>query len=1176
MTKRAILVLLIVFMTAIFTLFSSLSFAETGNYNYAKSGDVAFSALSAWEILQKALGEEVSELEKEYLSDSDLTLRYSSSISVADVYVEYQSDSLKVVVSPYVYTAVNGQTVEWIPYSVNDTFLTEDDGVYVGIIDVSDYTADTVDVKYVAELSVNAEDVNAILNSTYNYARSLSEKIDREKREYADKYAEYRVKKDLYDTYLKDYDNYLADLAEYNDYLQELGEWQKADKAYNDYLTAKTNYDKQLVNYKNYLTKLEKYNSDYQKYRAYLLELDAYQQELNEYYAQNFTSEQQTALYHLEVMNYIVKPVTSLRRTLSGAILGTAVTQVLAEKESLVTVAGVEARAVDLASDATDELRSLITKYRSCKTDAERYAFYILSKEDLSKNFNDLLCALDFIYQNPDYGLVRKIMAEKERTEQFEILLAQLYYICNALTETPIPNYIMRFKGSNKSGAGYFDSSYSIGQSVKRTPAEIVGENGVLSDEDNSAPLESGYPDMPAKPVQPKAVTEPTRPTEVAEPQEPTLVNAPGAKPGAVAEPQKPQEVENPQEPTEPKPTEKELEYKKAYDEGEFSERTAFSDEKLTISIQKVVNKYFRNAKTVTVRFFDQNEQPLYVIENMELGGYLHYQGEIPSKTRKGYTCEFIGWQNSDGEIIDCNNFTTDEADLNLYPLFKETPLEYPVVFVVDGVEKIKNYPFDSSPVFDYETFGEPEKVRAGVRQYRFIGWTSDGVFCPLDQSLPTVTDEKKVYTAEFEESLVVNWVVDGIGVSVPVWKGETPDYGREPSKKSDLYKYYVFEKWDNPVVPITADATFTAVFRTVYYVVSDKGALKISSNENELFVDASYSSGSLTVEGLFEKAFSENKNVVIELSEGSLTFDKSQVSALVNAEIYKVSLECKRLSEQTFSFACLFVDRFGATLLDEYSCTLSTSEVDISANSYLKSSLNDKEKEESYNFDNSSMTFKMLSSRLYTLRPLYKVDIVKTAGVEYRTEKTLFEKGEKVKIEIVSLDEGNYVKSIYAVTQSGVDLSVNEMTFDMPSVGVTVGVILDKVSYTISFIANGKVLFSQVYKHGDKVKAPTIPDYMGESGYVYKFSGWDKEVTDAYSDAEYIAQFEKTEYVDNTKKPEARYTKLFKGLVIGLSVGVAVAIAVTLAVVFVKRKKKKNGKGKGSDAEKEKRHRRN
>lgn len=1165
MTKKSVIILLIVFMTAIFTLFSSLSFAETGNYNYAKSGDVAFSRLLAWEILQKAIDEDVSELEKQYLSDSDLSLLYSSSISIADVYVERENDLLRVEVSPYVYTANNGQRVEWIPYSVNDTLLNESNGVYTATVDLTDYTADTVEVKYLCSFSVKAEDLNAIINSTYEYSRSVSEKIDSENDRYKTEYAEYVDKKTLYDNYLNDYEKYLVDLAEYNAYLKKLEEWQKSDTAYKNYLTAKENYEKQLVNYRNYLTKLEKYNSDYQNYRKYLLDLDAYQQALNEYYAQNFTTEQQTALYHLEVMNYIVKPVTSWKRTLSGAILGNAVTQVLAEKESLITVAGVEARAVDLASKSTDELRSLITKYNSCKSDAERYAFYILSKDDLSKNFNDLLCSLDFIYQNPDYGLVRKIMAEKERTEQFEILLAQLYYICNALTETPIPNYITRFKGGNKPGAGYFDSSYTIGQSVIRTPAEVVGESGVLADNGNSAPLENGYPDMPAKPVQPKAVNEPTRPNEVAEPVAPTVVSEAGTKPEAVNRPTEPLRVEKHTEPTQYSPSEKELEYKKAYDSGVFSERTTFQED-VSVSVQKIVSKYFRNAKTVTVRFFDENEQPLYVIENMELGGYLHYEGVLPTKTRKGYICEFVGWQGSDGEIIDCNDFSTDKTDLNLYALFKETPQSYPVVWVIDGVEKTKSYPFDSTPVYDSATFGEPQKVRTGVRQYKFIGWTSDGVFYEKNQDLPIVCDEKRVYQAVFEESLVVNWVIDGIGTSMPVWKGETPDYGSTPTKKGNLYKYYVFEKWDNPIVPLSADATFTAVFRTVYYALSDNGALKIAISDDELYLDASYSSGDLTVEGLFEKAFSENKKVFIEFADCSLIFDATCVSSFVNAEIRSLSLEYKRLSEGVFGFECVFFDQNENPLNDDYSAVFTTDQIEIGVNSYLKSSLNGEEKEENYTFENSFVSFEMRSSRQYTLRPLYKVGIVKTEGIEYRTEKTLFEKGETVKIEVVSIDEGNYMKSVYAVTQSGVDLVVTDMTFAMPSSNVTVGLILDKVTYNISFIANGKVLFSQSYKHGDKVKAPTIPDYIGESGYVYKFSGWDKEVTDALSDAEYVAQFEKTAYIDNTKKPVARYTKLLKGLIIGVPVGVAVIIAVILAVVLVKRKKKKEKKDESKE----------
>lgn len=1158
---------MILSIATLFAFSSSAAFADARDYNYAKSGDTQPTFLSAWEILQSVTGENISEIEKKYLANSQLSLSYSRSISVADVCVDYDGENLKVEVLPFVYTGSNGETVEWIPYSVNDVLLVESNGKYYSTMSVRGYTSDTVDVKFVAKLPVSSSDVNEILNAAYNYAESVSGKIAEEQARYDEEYSAYESETEKYNRYVSDYKKFLSDYEIYSKYEVELKEWQKANDAYQSYLVKISDYEKQLSDYRDYLEKLERYNVNYQKYREYLSALETYREELEAYYSQDFTTEQRTAMYQLEVLGYIVKPVTSLRRTLSGAITGSSVTQVLAEKESLVTVGGVEARAVDLASNATDELRQLITKYKACKSDAEKYAFYILSKDDLSRNFNDLLCALDFIYQNPDYGLIRKIMAEKDRTEQFEILLAQLYYICNALTENPIPNYITRFKGSNKPNAGYFDSSYTIGQTTTRTPAEIVGENGILVDESNSEPLENGYPDMSAKPIAPKTVAEPTRPTEISEPIEPTEVDPPSDKPETVEKPVEPEKVELPEEPVAYEPTDDETAYKNAYDDGVLTERDPFSGI-VFVTVESVITKYFRNAKTVTVRFYDGiNEDPSFVVENAELGGYLEYGGILPTKTRKGYTCVFVGWQDSDGEKIDCNKLDTDKTDLNLYPIFAETPNEYPIIWEVDGIEKAANYAYDTSPVYDEDTLGELKKVRSGVRQYRFIGWQSDGVFYDAERSLPTVDGNAKKYVAVFEESYLVTWIIDGIGVSYPYWKGEVPDYGELPAKKGDAYKYYVFEKWDNPVVAVTSDVSYNAVFETVYFVYSNRGALKIEPRENEIFVDASFSIGSLSVRGLFEKAGSEGVKVVIELPDSTIVFSADETENLRKREIDSLSVTITRISETTYSFACVFEDVYGNSLDARSTAELSARGVTVSTNSYLKSVSEGKQNEEDFSFVDSVLSFTARSGVLYTLRPLYKVNIVKSDGVEYGVNKTAYEKGEIVEIEIKKLPEGQFVKSIYAVTVSGVDLSVVDSSFEMPDGSVTIGLILDKKSFLISFVANGKVLFSQSYKYGEKVTPPVIPDYIGETGYSYVFAGWDKEITLAFADCEYVAVFDKVEISDNSVKPVPKYTNMLKGIAIGVPVGVAVILAITITIIAVKNKKKKSKDDESRDA---------
>ena len=74
-------------------------------------------------------------------------------------------------------------------------------------------------------------------------------------------------------------------------------------------------------------------------------------------------------------------------------------------------------------------------------------------------------------------------------------------------------------------------------------------------------------------------------------------------------------------------------------------------------------------------------------------------------------------------------------------------------------------------------------------------------------------------------------------------------------------------------------------------------------------------------------------------------------------------------------------------------------------------------------------------------------------------------------------------------------------------------------IDYTVKFLdCDQSVLSEEKYHYGDKVKAPEDPTKKEDKVYTYKFTGWDKDVTDCKGSASYTAVFE-SEYVEYTVK---------------------------------------------------------
>ncbi len=1159
MNKRIVTILIVLIIVLSFVLSTTTAFASEGtNYNYARKDDLMPSELGTADIISQATGDIVTDIERDFLSDNKLKLSYSTAVNMSNVIAEINDGNLLMTIKPFEYIAQNGMTVSWIPYSVGDDLLKSTNGEYLyKLSNIDDVDYDCLDVVYRANVSVRGDEINDYINATYDYALEIHTKLESERNRYDTELQEYNEAYSIYEKYLTDLAKYESDKADYDAYIKAYSEWTLAKNAYNAYLSALDKYKSDTEKYEAYLIAKDKYSAELQIYLEYLSKYEAYQKELDEYNQATASQEKQTAIYHLKILDFITDPMTDLNRTLSGAILGDSVTRVLAEKESLVTIGGVESRAVDLAASATEKLRVLITRLMQCNSDAERYTFYIFYKNELETNFIDLLVALDFIYQYPDYNLVRRIMAKQNGVEKYEILLAQLYCISNALTENDLPNYVTKYKGANKKYAGFFDADYTIGVDTSRTPKQILGDD-YLEDKPISTPLENGYPGLPKEPVAPEAVAKPTAPAVVNKPVEPTKVENPGVEPTKVAEPIKPDEVIEPEAPIEYKPSDNEIKYENALLSGELHQRELLKGAQ-TIVIECALTKYFRNAKIVTVRFFDgKNETPVCVVDNIEIGSSVTYSGKLPTKTSDGYDYTFSGWQDEDGNIIDCNKLITDKSDLDLYPCFSKTPRNFPVIWVANGIRYEKYYPYDSIP--DYSVLGEITKTESGVREYRFIGWESDGITYKDGDELPKVDMTEKEYVAVFESSWIVTYKVDGYGTSMAVWDGEIPQLPTEITKKNTRYTYYTFIGWDKEIEQIHSDTTYNAMFKSENYALNNGSMMSATFEDDVLRLDGVNVNDRYTLSNALQIANEKNLSVVIDCGESFITISKDSVSALLNDGVASIKFEIIRnYTNGSYRFDLKYYDSDG---------------VEVSSNAYITFTLSGIDYDDSNVYDNDLFTIsndgKVSFSAStngetegeYAIRYYYGISIGSIEGATVTVDKLKAESGDTVDVSISELEDGAFISDIYFIDSNGDKVTISNKSFVMPDSDVRVGVIVDYYKYSITFEANGKILSTQTYRYGEKIDAPTVPDISADEGYIYRFIGWDEEVLDAYQDMVYNAVFERIEddtAIDNVPD-EGSLDSLVKILVIlfYVAIGIIVVLAVLIPILVVRKKRKK------------------
>ncbi len=1102
--------------------FACLSAGAEAVTDYSQKG-YSFSTVSAAEVLRQLHADFYAGEEEYLLTHPELDIRYSDHILSSAVGISYEpsDDTVSVRPTEYSYTAANGKTIVWTPTHVDGAEMTD------GVAQVTAGQRDYVTVDYTAQLPIDADELNVLLTYYYDAAKQQSDRLAAHNRAVAD-YAAYVAALETYNELL---------VPQYEQYLRDYAVWKRANDKYIAYENEYARYLAEQGAYDHYdpIEAQAQYEADMQLYQQYLADMELYEQ----LYAQYLTSmnDPEVLKYRtqLSILAYIYAKCEkcSLYATLSGDL----VTQIFGKKEELkmaLVMEGRDTEAVNRADRAIRNLRDLLKKYELCKTDEEKYAFYITCYDDLSLNCANMLRCLDYFYRT---DFIKNYIKNNNKTRIFEITIAQLYELTVALDDETVANYEEYFN-KRSSDRGYFDENYTISG---KTPADILGEC-VIEDTDSARPSEYGVPYIPQEPVRPDEVTKPLPPSRPQQPIAPIPVPEAGPEPQRVPEPQLPEEV-SPPLPLQLSPEEQSLQ--QTFDAGMTPREPRTDGYMLTVHTQ--IKKYFRNQQTVEVFFYESRDaKEPYFISDAERGSFVEQPTHLPTEQKTGYVCVFDGWTYSDGEAVDWNE-PREGTELHVYPRFQEIPNEYPVTWIIDGTAHTQYAAYDSYPHYD----GTPTKTAdADGRQYRFVGW---------DRDIVPMTDLPVTYEARFEPSCLITWITEDSQTVTSCWKGEVPVYPYgTPTKPPFGYYEYIFDGWDHTPTDAQGDSVYRAIF-TPLTVLMGGGRPALIRYETDRCI-AEFTSGesdALYIRRLLDIAYTRDSGVYLVNRNGPtvLDIDSADIYRLVQNGVAYLRFEREQTGFREYRYALHLYDEQSNEIRCDCDIAVTVSDAMNSANSKLYAA-DDTSHPLRLSVADGKTNFSVRDGQEYIVVTRYNVFVSGTCAeyVFVNAESGLIH-NDTVSISIGDIPEGKYIQRLVAIDVSGNEIAVIDNRFSVPSDDVTVFAVLADRYYTVRFRSDGKVISTRTYKYGDIPESPITPFKAPDGEYSYNFIGWDSDISVVYADAVYNAVFEAVPM----EKIATDMSKQLKWAIAGVSViGVAVLfLAVGLPVILVRRRRK-------------------
>jgi len=219
---------------------------------------------------------------------------------------------------------------------------------------------------------------------------------------------------------------------------------------------------------------------------------------------------------------------------------------------------------------------------------------------------------------------------------------------------------------------------------------------------------------------------------------------------------------------------------------------------------QAYVAKYDTIINKYAIRFVDWDGETLLYEDSVAYGVMPEYKGNDPTREASAeFTYTFKGWA---PEITEVTGNMTYQAEYEIHTN------EYTITFLNWNGDTLyhSTVEYGVMPAFEGT---DPVKEATAEHTYTFKGWNPE---------LAEVTGTQ-TYTAEFDsvvnqyEVKFFDWDGQTILYQTTLEYGDTPQYqGEEPSRESTAQYSYIFQGWDNELVPVTGIQTYTAVYETV------------------------------------------------------------------------------------------------------------------------------------------------------------------------------------------------------------------------------------------------------------------------------------------------------------------------------------------------------------------------
>ncbi|MBO4514840.1 MAG: FecR domain-containing protein, partial [Lachnospiraceae bacterium] len=236
-------------------------------------------------------------------------------------------------------------------------------------------------------------------------------------------------------------------------------------------------------------------------------------------------------------------------------------------------------------------------------------------------------------------------------------------------------------------------------------------------------------------------------------------------------------------------------------------------------------------ALDVNVVFYDEDKVTVLNHQTVPYGTVPKYAGttEPEKKSDEEYSYVFAGWQIAGSEETCAADAALPAVteDVKFIAVYAKKELDKPYVapttYTVtwrdwDGSVIKTDSGLARGTIPHYEgdvVYRDPDDHYS----YDMTGWTSAAGTFYNEEELPAVTADI-TYTAHYDLTVrkyTILWVNEDnseLEKDTLVPYGETPEYnGQTPTKQSTPQYSYRFEGWNPGVVPVTGDATYTAVY---------------------------------------------------------------------------------------------------------------------------------------------------------------------------------------------------------------------------------------------------------------------------------------------------------------------------------------------------------------------------